>query len=274
MSTIHKVKEYWNKRPCNIKHSNKIVGTREYFDQVEARKYFIEPHIPLFAQFERWKNKKVLEIGCGIGTDSINFARAGADLTVVDLSDKSLELCKKRFEVYGLRAKFYQANCEQLSSFVPITAYDLVYSFGVIHHTPHPEKALQEIKKYCAGHTEIRIMVYSKWCWKVFWIIMKYGKGNFWRTDELVKMYSEAQMGCPVTNYYSFRNIRVLMDNFEILQIRKDHIFPYRIDKYINYQYEAVWYFRWMPKLLFRWFEKSFGWHTLIVARPNIGVKR
>ena len=72
-TAIDKVKDYWNERPCNIRHSHKEVGTRQYFDEVEARKYFVEPHIPRFAEFESWQGKKVLEIGCGIGTDTINF---------------------------------------------------------------------------------------------------------------------------------------------------------------------------------------------------------
>ena len=71
--SIEEVRDFWNRRPCNIRHSPKPVGTKEYFDEVEARKYFVEPHIPEFAQFQRWRGKKVLEIGCGIGTDSINF---------------------------------------------------------------------------------------------------------------------------------------------------------------------------------------------------------
>lgn len=98
MDLIEQVREFWDGQPCNIKHSPKPIGTREYFDEVEARKYLVEPHIPGFAQFERWRGKKVLEIGCGIGTDSINFARHGADLSVVELSKKSLEICWKRFE--------------------------------------------------------------------------------------------------------------------------------------------------------------------------------
>lgn len=265
-NSIDQVREYWNNRPCNIRHSTKPVGTREYFDQVEARKYFVEPHIPSFAQFERWQGKKVLEIGCGIGTDSINFARHGADLTAVDLSEKSLELCRKRFEVYDLKARFYCGSAEELSSFVPVETYDLIYSFGVIHHTPRPDMVFEQVRKYCRPETEIRIMLYSKWSWKVFWIIFTCGKGAFWRADELVRTYSEAQTGCPVTFYYSFDEIRKMKD-YQITRIWKDHIFPFKIDKYIKYEYEWVWYFLWMPKQLFHWLERQLGWHTMVIAK-------
>lgn len=62
---IDQMKEYWDRRPCNIRHSPRPIGTKEYFDEVEARKYFVEPHIPAFAEFDRWKGKKTLEIGVG-----------------------------------------------------------------------------------------------------------------------------------------------------------------------------------------------------------------
>src|SRR5713101_6071000 len=121
-ATIEDVQTYWNRRPCNIRHSTKAVGTREYFDEVEARKYMVEPHIPEFAEFERWRGKKVLEIGCGIGTDTINFARHGAQITAVDLTEKSLEVARQRAKVFGLedRIRFIQANAEKLSDSVPV----------------------------------------------------------------------------------------------------------------------------------------------------------
>src|SRR5215467_8231678 len=114
--SIEQVRDFWDRRPCNIRHSPRSIGTKEYFDEVEARKYFVEAHIRRFAQFERWRNKKVMEVGCGIGTDTINFARHGAVVTTVDLSNKSLEIARQRAEIYGLhdRIQFYQGDAEQL----------------------------------------------------------------------------------------------------------------------------------------------------------------
>ena len=146
--SLDAVRDYWNRRPCNVRHSRKTLGSRDYFDEVEARRYFVEPHIPVFADFSRWNGKRVLEIGCGIGTDTIRFARAGARVTAVDVSDESIELARHRANVYGLedRIQFHCADAEHLSDAIPAEPYDLVYSFGVIHHTPHPERAIRQIR--------------------------------------------------------------------------------------------------------------------------------
>lgn len=269
---VQQVKDYWNSRPCNIRHSTKPVGTREYFDEVEARKHFVEPHIPAFAEFERWNGKKVLEIGCGIGTAMINFARSGAQVTAVDLSDESLKLAKQRADVYDLsdRISFYHGNAEELGQWLPAETYDLVYSFGVIHHTPHPENVIDQIRSYVKPGSTIKIMVYYRYSWKVLWILLTYGKGQFWRINELVACYSEAQAGCPITYVYSKREARDLLQGFEIVDMQVDHIFPYYIPDYKQYQYTKEWYFRWMPQPLFRWLEKNFGWHLCITAKvPN-----
>ncbi len=269
-TSIEDVRQYWDRRPCNIRHSPQPVGTRAYFDEVEARKYFVEPHIPRFAEFERWRGKKVLEIGCGIGTDTVNFARHGAEVTAVDLSANSLEVARKRVDVYGLadRVRFFSGSAEELTSFVPEQTYDLIYSFGVIHHTPHPERVLDQARQYAAAGSTLKLMVYHRYSWKVLWIVLGYGRAQFWRTAELVARNSEAQSGCPVTYTYSRREARRLVESrgFRATDLFVDHIFPYRIADYVQYRYVRAWPWSWLPHPAFRWLEKRFGWHLCLTA--------
>lgn len=271
--SVQAVQAYWDARPCNVRHSAKPVGTKEYFDEVEQRKYFVEPHIPAFAEFPRWRGKRVLEIGCGIGTDTINFARAGARVTAVDLSPKSLEIARQRAGVFGLTdsIRFYCADGEALSATVPVEAYDLVYSFGVIHHSPHPEKIVAELRRYLKPGGELRLMVYNRYSWKTLWIVLRFGRGRFWRLSELVARHSEAETGCPITYIYSRGQGRALVEQagFRSVKIEVDHIFPYRIPDYVQYRYVKEWYFRWLPAAIFRRFERLFGWHLLITAKAG-----
>jgi SAM-dependent methyltransferase len=268
---IERVRNFWNARPCNIRHSQAPIGTKEYFDEVRFRRYFVEHHIPGFAGFHASHRQSVLEIGCGIGTDAAEFARHSADVTGTDLSVKSLELARQRFQVLGLRGEFHEANAERLSETLPVKPYDIIYSFGVIHHTPNPGNVLAELRKYCHEETSLRIMLYAKWSWKVLWIMTTYGKGAFWRWREFVAQYSEAQEGSPVTYVYSAREARKLFEDrgFEVTEIRKDFIFPYEIPAYREHRYRKVWYFRWIPQMLFRQLQRLLGWHLLITARPR-----
>jgi SAM-dependent methyltransferase len=253
-ASLDSVRDYWNRRPCNLRHGTAKVGTREYFDQVEARKYLVEPHIPGFTEFEKWQGKKVLEIGCGLGTAAVSFARAGADYTAIELSDESLKLARQRFEIYGLKGRFYSGNAEELSSHVPVERYDLVYSFGVIHHAPHPEKIVTEVKKYLGHTSEFRLMLYAKISWKNIMIEAGFDQ-------------PEAQTGCPIAFTYTHQEVRELLAGYDVVDIQQEHIFPYVVEKYIKYEYELQPWFKAMPKEMFRALEKTLGWHTLIRAK-------
>lgn len=252
--SIEKVRDFWDSRPCNIRHGTAPIGTKEYFYQVEARKYMVEPHIPSFADFGAWAGKNVLEIGCGIGTDAVSFARAGANYTGVELSGESLKLAEKRFEVYGLNGTFHLGNAERLSSLVRVQPYDLIYSFGVIHHSVNPAMIVSEARKLMGTDSEFRLMLYAKNSWKAFMV----GAG----LDQ-----PEAQSGCPIALTYSHDEIRELLSGFQILDIRQAHIFPYIVEKYIRHEYEFQPWFKAMPKEMFNALESNLGWHTLIRAK-------
>jgi SAM-dependent methyltransferase len=253
-ATIEEVKKFWNDRPCNIRHSSKEIGTKEYFNEVERKKFFVEPHILDFTEFSKWKNKKVLEVGCGLATVGANFAFHGADYTGVELSEESLSLARKRFEVLGQEGTFYSGNAEQLSSFVPVETYDLIYSFGVIHHSPHPEKIVAEIKKYMNENSVLKIMLYAKNSWKNYMI-------------EAGLDQPEAQYGCPIANTYTKEDVVELLDGYEVLSIEQDHIFPYQIDEYKRGEYVKQPWFAEMSPEMFRTLEKNLGWHLLITAK-------
>lgn len=253
-ATITEVRKFWDDRPCNVRHSSKEVGTKEYFDEVETKKFFVEPHILDFTEFLKWEGKKVLEIGCGLATVGANFAINGAEYTGIELSESSLELAKKRFEVLEQKGSFYSGNAEELSSFVPVETYDLIYSFGVIHHSPHPEKIVSEIKKYMDENSTLKIMLYAKDSWKNYMI-------------EAGLDQPEAQYGCPIANTYTKQEVINLLDGYEVLSIEQDHIFPYQVEPYKKGEYIKQPWFDSMPPEMFRTLEKNLGWHLLITAK-------
>lgn len=251
---IDDVEKFWSSSPCNIRHSKKEQGTVEYFDEVERKKFKVEPHIIPFSEFGRWQGKRVLEIGCGIGTMAIQFARFGAEYVGIELSEKSLDLTKKRFEVYGQRGDFYLGNAEELSSLIPEQKFDLIYSFGVIHHTVDPKKILTEAKKFMHRDSVLKVMIYAKDSWKDCMI-------------ENGLDQPEAAFGCPIANTYTKEEAVELFSDFEIVKMEQDHIFPYRIPEYKENKYVKQPWFDSMPQEMFTALEKRFGWHLLIDAK-------
>jgi len=252
---MEQIINYWNKQPCNIKHSSYEVGTRVYFEEVEKRKYFVESHIPTFAEFEKWKGKKVLEIGCGIGTDAVNFAKHGADYTGIELSNVSLELTKKRFDVFGLTGAFFNIDAQDLDALSRVGRdFDLIYSFGVIHHSPNPQKIIDNCLQLLKPDGGIlKLMVYAENSWKKIMI------------DSGLDQY-EAQSNCPVAYTYTNDQIYRMLHQFRNIDIWQTHIFPYKIPEYKQYVYKKEDWFEHMSEEMFRGLEQRLGWHLCITC--------
>jgi len=251
--SIQEVEKFWDNRPCNIRHSSHDVGTKQYFDEVDSRRYLVEPHILNFAEFEKYRGLRVLELGCGIGTDAIRFAKAGAFYSGIELSSQSLSIAKKRFEIYGLEGQLTLGNVETCSEIFSKGEFDLIYSFGVLHHTPSINNALRSIAKVANKSTELKIMVYAANSWKSAMIDAGLDQ-------------PEAQFGCPIANTYTKEEISQLFANsgLAINSIYQDHVFPYVIEDYLNYKYTIHPYFELMPPAVFAAMKAKFGWHCLI----------
>ena len=155
-----RVRAFWQANPCGIKFADEELGTKRFFELVEAHRYETEWHIPGAADFVSASGLKVLEIGCGLGTDGAQFARAGADYTGVDLTDAAVELARKRFELFNLPGRFKTADAENLD-FADET-FDIVYSHGVLHHTPDTEQAVREIHRVLRRGGRAIVMLYHR----------------------------------------------------------------------------------------------------------------
>lgn len=155
-----RVRAFWQEHPCGTKFSDAELGTREFFERVEAHRYEKEWHIPVAADFASARGLRVLEIGCGMGTDGAQFAAAGADYTGIDLTDAAVELARKRFEVSGLKGEFRVADAEKLDFADEV--FDVVYSHGVLHHTPDIEGAIREIHRVLKPGGRAIVMLYHR----------------------------------------------------------------------------------------------------------------
>ena len=155
-----RVRAFWQAHPCGTKFSDAAMGTPEFFERVEAHRYTKECHIPEAADFAGARGLRVLEIGCGLGTDGAQFAKAGADYTGIDLTEAAIELARRRFECSGLQGEFRVADAENLD--FADGSFDLVYSHGVLHHTPDTARAVHEIHRVLKSGGRAVVMLYHR----------------------------------------------------------------------------------------------------------------
>lgn len=177
------VRAYWNRQSCDTHVAAAEKFSREYFEEIEAYRYRDQPFIHSFAQFTRYHGKKVLEVGFGAGTDFIQWLRAGARASAVDLTQEGLDHLTHRIEVYGLPVpeSIRIADAENLP--YESDTFDLGYSFGVLHHTPDTEAAIRELVRVIRPGGELKIMLYNRHsiCALSTWIKHALLQGRPWK---------------------------------------------------------------------------------------------
>ena len=155
-----RVRAFWQQNPCGTKFADASPGSRRFYELVEEHRYKKEWHIPTAADFANSKNLSVLEVGCGLGTDGAQFAKAGAKYTGIDLTDAAVDLAKRRFELFNLPGTFRVADAERL--LFANNSFDIVYSHGVLHHTPDTAAAVREIHRVLRPGGKAVIMLYHR----------------------------------------------------------------------------------------------------------------
>ena len=208
------VARYWNQASCGTDHIQEEKFSKEYFEKIEAHRYAVEPEIFSFAQFTRFAGAKVLEVGIGAGTDFLQWTRAGALTYGIDLTEEALENVRHRLEIYGLKAQEIRvADAENLP--FADNSFDLVYSWGVIHHSPNTKKCLEEIIRVVKPGGSVKIMIYNRRSLVVFYRYLKTAlfKGKPFRSFSDVLFYDMESLG---TKGYTMKEARNLLTGLPV----------------------------------------------------------
>jgi SAM-dependent methyltransferase len=264
------VRGYWNRQSCDTDQARSEKHSREYFEEIEGWRYADQPFIHSFAQFTRYHGLRVLEVGFGAGTDFIQWVRAGARVSGVDLTEEALENLTHRLRVYGLPApeRIEVSDAEHLP--FPSESFDLGYSFGVLHHTPDTEGAIRELVRVVRPGGQLKIMLYNRWSIFAFnlWARHALLRGRPWKSLRWALWHHMESLG---TKGYTRGELRRIFTPLPVTDLRIvtettgiDHVIATRWLRFLNPIY---W-------LLARLSDRRLGFFHCITARRIEGPLR
>jgi len=258
----------WNTNPCGADAAEELErGSRAFFRGIEDHRYDVyAPWLKEAVGFQSFAGRRVLEIGPGLGTDHAQFARAGARLYAIDLTATHLALTRQRFALETLETRLARADAELLP-FVD-ASFDVVYSFGVLHHTPDTQKAVEEARRVLRPGGLAIISLYhrhSAFHWIATVLCRGIRRGELW-TRGYRRLLADIEHGArdsgaePLVKVLSRRQCRRLFSRFQQVTVRSDHIdyahfFPSRPPSPLGPR-------RLVEKLAGRW-----GWYLTVIAR-------
>lgn len=251
MPTTEDVRQYWEHHIHDLEITNHPVGSRGFFDDLDQYHFEKLHHLLRLVNFDGYKDKKVLEVGCGAAVDLARFAKGGAIVTGVDLASSAIELARANFQQQGLQGAFHVANGEAMP--FDDDAFDLVFAHGVVQYTADPQKLVDECRRVLKPGGEAVFQVYNRISWlNALSKLMKVGLEH----DD-----------APVLLKFSIGEFRRLVSKFRDVQIVPER-FPVASRLHGGWKgalYNGVFVgtFNALPRGLVR----RFGWHLLAFVR-------
>lgn len=261
----NRARQQWSADPCGAVYGrDQEFGSREFFDEVERHRYQeYAPWMPRVMEFNGFAEQRLLEVGCGMGTDLLQFARGGAICTGADLTPRHLEIARHRFALYGERADFLLTDGERLP--FPDASFDVVYSNGVLHHTPDTAGGVRELHRVLKPGGTAKVMLYYRHSLN-YWgeMILHRGilRGELLRgrsPEQIMGRWVEynEQGGQPLVKVFSRGQARELFRDFS--SVRFD------VEQMIRAEFHALG--RLVSDNLLEWLRTRVGWNLIITAR-------
>jgi SAM-dependent methyltransferase len=245
------VRDYWNEHIHDLEITRHPVGSAGFFTDLDQYHFEKLHHLPRLIDFNGYKGQRVLDVGCGAGTDLVRFARGGALVTGVDISPSAIALARRNFDLQGLTADLREADGEHLP--FPDGIFDLVFAHGVVQYTTNGRALVQECRRVLKPDGSAIFQVYNRISWLN-------------ALSRLMKVPLEHE-DAPVLKKYSAGEFRALLDGFTDVRIVEER-FPVasRLHggwKGVLFNTFFVGAFNTLPRTLVR----RFGWHLLAFCR-------
>jgi ubiquinone/menaquinone biosynthesis C-methylase UbiE len=254
------VRDFWNADPCGARY----LQDGDDFEAHARTRYELEPYIHEFAGFARSAGQ--LEVGVGMGADYLEWLKAGARVSGVDFSSASVERAKHRCEMAGYEPDLRVCDAEHLP--FPDNTFDIVYSYGVMHHSPDTPQCIREARRVLRPGGALRIMIYHHLSLTGLMLWLRYG---FLR-GKSVRRSVHDHLESPGTKSYTRKEARSMLQGFDQIKFQQvfspgDLLLNEPSARFQNFTYRIIW--RLFPRFLVRRFGSRLGLFLLISARKH-----
>jgi SAM-dependent methyltransferase len=251
-----RVRAYWNERIHDLEMTRSPVGSAEFFRELDEYRFEKLDYLPRLVDFAGWRGRRVLEIGCGVGTDLVRFARSGAAVTGVDLSQTAVDLARRNLQAHGCSGEVRLADGGRTP--FPEKSFDLVYCHGVLQYAADPGAIVRETRRLVTPAGEAVFMVYNRRSW-LAWMSRHLGVGLEHGDAPVLRLYTAAEFARLLA---PFGEVRLVPERFPVVSRLHGGL------KGVLFNRLFVPAFHLLPR---RWV-RPLGWHLMAFCRAGGGA--